>query len=54
MAIVGGALIPFAQGFVADSAGVQPSIIVPMLCYSFNLFIGLRYARVCLGDATRA
>ncbi len=45
MAIVGGAIVPFAQGFVADSAGLQPSFIVPMLCYGFIAFFGLRYAK---------
>lgn len=54
MAIVGGAIIPFIQGFVADSAGIQPSFLVPMLCYGFILYFGLRYARVFLGnDAAR-
>ncbi len=53
MAIVGGALIPFAQGFVADSVGIQPSFLVPMLCYGFILYFGLRYARVFLGEPAR-
>ena len=48
MAIVGGAIIPFIQGFVADSAGIQPSFLVPMLCYAFILYFGLRYARIFL------
>jgi FHS family L-fucose permease-like MFS transporter len=53
MAIVGGALVPFAQGFVADGVGIQPSFLVPMLCYGFILYFGLRYVRVFLGDADR-
>jgi FHS family L-fucose permease-like MFS transporter len=53
MAIVGGALIPFAQGFVADGVGIQPSFLVPMLCYGFILYFGLRYAKVFLGDPAR-
>ncbi|GAB3739634.1 sugar MFS transporter [Silanimonas algicola] len=44
MAIVGGALVPFVQGYVADTAGLQPSFLVPMLCYGFILYFGLRYA----------
>ena len=49
MAIVGGALVPFAQGFVADSAGLQASFLVPMLCYGFILYFGLRYAKAFQG-----
>jgi FHS family L-fucose permease-like MFS transporter len=45
MAIVGGAIVPFVQGFVADSAGLQPSFFVPMLCYGFIAYFGLRYAK---------
>ncbi len=44
MAIVGGAIIPFIQGFVADLMGIQLSFYVPMLCYGFILFFGLKYA----------
>ena len=44
MAIVGGALVPFAQGLVADSAGVQVSFLVPAACYTFILFFGLKFA----------
>lgn len=54
MAIVGGALVPFAQGFLADSVGLQPSFVVPMLCYGFIVFFGLRFARVFLADPARA
>jgi FHS family L-fucose permease-like MFS transporter len=44
MAIVGGAIVPFVQGAVADAAGVQPSFYVPAACYAFILFYGLKYA----------
>ncbi|MFY2763833.1 sugar MFS transporter [Arenimonas sp. MALMAid1274] len=53
MAIVGGAVVPFAQGYLADNVGLQPSFVVPMLCYGFILYFGLRYARVFLGDPAR-
>jgi FHS family L-fucose permease-like MFS transporter len=46
MAIVGGAIVPFIQGFVADSVGLQPSFYVPMACYAFILFFGAKYARL--------
>jgi FHS family L-fucose permease-like MFS transporter len=54
MAIVGGALVPFAQGFLADNVGLQPSFVVPMLCYGFIVFFGLRFARVFLAAPARA
>jgi MFS transporter, FHS family, L-fucose permease len=46
MAIVGGALVPFVQGMVADSAGLQPSFFVPAACYLYILFYGLKYANL--------
>jgi FHS family L-fucose permease-like MFS transporter len=45
MAIVGGAIVPFAQGLLADLAGLHLSFVVPLACYAFILFYGLRYAR---------
>lgn len=44
MAIVGGAIVPFAQGFLADQIGLQLSFFVPAACYIFILFFGLKYA----------
>ena len=44
MAIVGGALVPFAQGFLADTVGLQLSFLVPAACYTFILFYGVKYA----------
>jgi FHS family L-fucose permease-like MFS transporter len=44
MAIVGGALVPFAQGFLADTIGLQPSFFLPAACYAFILYYGLKYA----------
>ncbi len=40
MAILGGALIPVLQGFVADAFGIQISFIVPMVCYIYILYYG--------------
>jgi FHS family L-fucose permease-like MFS transporter len=45
MAIVGGAIVPFAQGLLADIAGLHVSFMVPLACYAFILFYGLKYAR---------
>jgi FHS family L-fucose permease-like MFS transporter len=44
MAIVGGALVPFAQGLLADAIGLQLSFFVPAACYVFILYFGLKYA----------
>jgi FHS family L-fucose permease-like MFS transporter len=44
MAIVGGALVPFAQGALADSIGVQASFMLPAACYVFILYFGVRYS----------
>ncbi|MFZ6745156.1 sugar MFS transporter [Undibacterium sp. JH2W] len=44
MAIVGGALVPFLQGYLADSIGLHASFYVPATCYIFILYFGIRYA----------
>ncbi|MBB3222645.1 sugar MFS transporter [Pseudoduganella umbonata] len=46
MAIGGGALVPFAQGALADAAGVQLSFIVPAACYAFIAWFGVRFANL--------
>jgi FHS family L-fucose permease-like MFS transporter len=54
MAIVGGAIVPFIQGAVADSLGVQTSFFVPAACYAFILYFGLKYAKLHLETAVAA
>lgn len=44
MAIVGGAIVPLSQGFLADSIGLRLSFFLPAACYGFILFYGLKYA----------
>jgi FHS family L-fucose permease-like MFS transporter len=51
MAIVGGALVPFAQGLLADSFGLHSSFVVPAACYAFILYFGLRFAGLYKKDA---
>ncbi len=41
MAILGGALVPLAQGAMADWAGVQASFALPIICYAYLLTYGL-------------
>jgi MFS transporter, FHS family, L-fucose permease len=42
MMVVGGAVIPEIQGFLADSFGYQPSFVIVLLCYLYILFFALR------------
>lgn len=47
MAIVGGALIPVAQGALADTYGIQHAYILPAICYlyiAYYGFVGSRHA----------
>jgi FHS family L-fucose permease-like MFS transporter len=46
MAIVGGALVPFGQGLLADTFGLQWSFLMPAACYGFILYFGLKFARL--------
>ena len=46
MAIVGGAIVPFAQGLLADNISLQLSFFVPAACYTFILYFGLKYANM--------
>ncbi|VXC18011.1 sugar MFS transporter [Massilia sp. 9I] len=46
MAIVGGAVVPFVQGMFADTIGLQPSFLVPAVCYLFIMYFGLKYANL--------
>ena len=40
-AIVGGALVPLAQGALADRITLQPSFIIPAVCYVYIAFFGI-------------
>ena len=40
-AILGGAIVPKIQGMVADHIGLQPSFIVPAICYVYIAAYGL-------------
>jgi FHS family L-fucose permease-like MFS transporter len=42
LAIVGGAIVPLIQGFVADSVGVQLSFLVAVACYLYIVFYGAK------------
>jgi len=42
MAIVGGALIPVLQGYVADAIGIHHCFIVALLCYIYIAWYGVK------------
>ncbi|MGV2871945.1 sugar MFS transporter [Colwellia sp. E150_009] len=46
LAIVGGAIIPIFQGFLADNIGIQHSFFLPILCYLFITYYGLIGSKV--------
>jgi FHS family L-fucose permease-like MFS transporter len=46
MAIVGGALLPLAQGALADHIGIQHAFVLPVLCYAYIIFYGRSGSKV--------
>ncbi|MFT3897277.1 MAG: L-fucose:H+ symporter permease [Thermomonas sp.] len=51
MAIVGGALIPLAQGALADRIGIQHAFVLPLLCYAYIAWYGMRGSRLSADEA---
>jgi FHS family L-fucose permease-like MFS transporter len=45
MAIVGGAIIPVAQGWIADHIGIHHAFFLPVICYLYILYFALRGSR---------
>ncbi len=45
LAIVGGAIVPLFQGMLADTIGLQLSFVLPVLCYAYIVYYGLRGAK---------
>jgi len=41
MAIVGGAIIPVAQGWIADRIGIHHAFFLPVICYLYILYFAL-------------
>lgn len=46
MAIVGGAIVPILQGVIVDNVSMHFSFIVPLLCYVYLIFYGLKGYKV--------
>ncbi len=53
MAIVGGAVVPMIQGFLADTFGVQQSFAIGLLCYGYVLFYAVNGHRVKANVASK-
>jgi FHS family L-fucose permease-like MFS transporter len=46
MAIVGGAVVPLLQGVLADRIGIQLAFVLPLACYVYIAWYGLRGSRL--------
>ena len=42
LAIVGGAVVPLLQGYLADSFGIQPAFLLAVACYVYIAYYGLK------------
>jgi FHS family L-fucose permease-like MFS transporter len=42
MAIVGGAILPVAQGYLADHLGIHHAFILPVLCYMYIAYYAFK------------
>jgi FHS family L-fucose permease-like MFS transporter len=42
MAIVGGAIIPLIQGLLADNIGIHHAFFLPILCYAYIAYYGIK------------
>ncbi len=45
LAIVGGALLPLVQGTLADTIGIQMAFLMPIACYLYISFYGVKGSR---------
>jgi len=45
LAIVGGAILPLLQGVLADNLALQISFVLPLLCYLYIVFYGVKGSR---------
>ncbi len=46
LGIVGGALVPVLQGVMADSIGIQLAFLMPIVCYVYIAYYGLKGSEV--------
>jgi FHS family L-fucose permease-like MFS transporter len=50
MGILGGAIVPWIQGYVADHAGVHVSFVVPGVCFLYLAFYGWKMRGLLASD----
>ncbi len=48
-AIIGGALLPLLQGFIADRIGIHHAFFIPALCYVYICFFGFKGSKIHTG-----
>jgi MFS transporter, FHS family, L-fucose permease len=51
-AIVGGAIVPLLQGVIADHIGIHHAFFLPVLCYLYIMFFGLKGSQRSANPAT--
>ena len=51
MAIVGGALLPVAQGYLADRMGIHHAFLLPVLCYMYIAYYAFKGSRPVVATA---
>jgi FHS family L-fucose permease-like MFS transporter len=44
-AIVGGAIIPWIQGVLADKVGIHHAFVLPVICYLYIVYYGFKGSR---------
>lgn len=49
LAIVGGAIVPLAQGALADTIGIHHAFLMPVICYIYIIYYGLIGSRPKIG-----
>jgi MFS transporter, FHS family, L-fucose permease len=54
MAIVGGAVIPLIEGFLADRVGIQHALVLPAICYLYICYYGLKGSKPTRGLSSSA
>jgi MFS transporter, FHS family, L-fucose permease len=52
MGVLGAALIPLLQGFVADHIGIHHAFFLPALCYIYICFYGFKGSNVRITGAS--
>jgi len=54
MAIMGGAILPKAMGYVADQFDMSRGFIVPMFCFAFVAYYGFNWPKFSKADSLRS